>query len=184
MFLNSRFLNPYSPREYRFSNSIELIRGMSLIGSGGSDQSVGRFSLSPRGAGIISHFDAPSNPPGRGAWSIVERCMRATGISAAVAHGILMHSSVIVRDVYIHGFSGNGIQINADVNRTPPTDGNHWQIQNCFVSACMDGLHVEGGDSSAGSRLPWIVEITEDGGLMMPVFTATPTSPAGPITTP
>ena len=61
------FTLQFGPREYKFSGSIELIRGMSLVGSGGAGWYGGTTLIFPPGVhGIVCYFvdSAPSATPG------------------------------------------------------------------------------------------------------------------------
>src|SRR6266536_5581664 len=88
----------FGPREYSFFGSIELIRGMSLVGSGGAGRFAGTILTFPPGVhGIICHrtTTAPAATPGLGDWSIVERVQilaQAGSASTPQSHGVLMHA--------------------------------------------------------------------------------------------
>lgn len=150
------FTLQFGSREYIFSGSIELIRGMSIIGSGGADAaSVFKF---PAGVhGIICHRKT-TTPPGFGGGladqSIVDRVKIVGGGSlTATAHGILMYARMTLTNTYITRFSGDGIHVEASVDANPPTNANNWQIQNCRVDDCNNGLFVKGSDANAGCAI-------------------------------
>lgn len=148
----------FGPREYQCSGSIELIRGMSLVGSGAAVEAAGTILKFPAGMhGIICHVDttAPIATPGLGRWSIVERVQiqAEAGSASTQTHGVLMHAGMTLRDVFIRDFAGDGIHIQGDHTATPPTNANHWQIQNCRVNSCDNGLFVQGPDTNAGCAI-------------------------------
>lgn len=67
------------------------------------------------------------------------------------AHGILIEASSHLAGVSVYGFQGDGIRIDADVHRTPPTNANQWRIDGGTASQNAGvGLFVRGGDSNAG----------------------------------
>jgi hypothetical protein len=76
------------------------------------------------------------------------------GTPNPAAHGILMESSSHLAGVFVNGFEGDGIRIDADVNRTPPSNANQWRIDGGMASSNAGvGLFVRGGDSNAGVAL-------------------------------
>jgi hypothetical protein len=173
----------FGPRQYTFSGSIDLIRGMSLVGSGSAGSIAGtQLIFTGTVDGIIGHAlgTAPTGMPGGGSWSILERlyiagpgrppswsanapkaagnivmptiyngfvytCVSTSGstgerqprwpttVGATVrdgsvrwrcqqaVHGVTMHTRMMLRDVYIIAFSGDGIHIDASHGYTPPT---------------------------------------------------------------
>jgi len=115
------------PREYYFSDSIQLIRGMSLIGSGGTDELEGTVLIFPPGKhGIVCNDSttSPSNTLGTASGSLVER-LRIWGGNygsapdQTVSHGILVKDTIVIRDCAIQYFSGDGIHIEAYTGTTP-----------------------------------------------------------------
>ncbi len=109
----------FGPREYYFSDSIQLIRGMSLIGSGGAGSLAGSVLRFDVGHHVIICNDlqtAPSDTLGRATASIIER-LRIEGEydpnDRRISHGILAKTKITVRDCAIDGFSGDGIHIDA-----------------------------------------------------------------------
>lgn len=145
----------FGPREYQFSNSIHLIRKMSITGSGGATS--GTVFKFPAGMhGIISHrpTTAPAQTPGAGDNSLIERIIiKGGGENAVQAHGVIMHARTILRDVQITLFSGNGLHIEGNLGAPQPTETSLWQIQNCSVDSCQDGLYVHGPDANAGCAI-------------------------------
>jgi hypothetical protein len=62
----------FMAKEYNFKDSIDVVRGMHLVGSGGSNFPSGTRLLFPYGVdGIIIHSVINLNPPGRSATDIV-----------------------------------------------------------------------------------------------------------------
>jgi hypothetical protein len=67
------------------------------------------------------------------------------------SHGILMEATSHLAGVLISGFDGDGIHIDADVTRTPPTNANQWRIDGgAAIGNNGVGLFVRGGDANAG----------------------------------
>jgi hypothetical protein len=147
----------FGPREYTFSNSVHLVRGMTLVGSGGATSYNGtilRFPPDKHGIVCDRPTTAPPNAPGAGDNLVVERVvLKGQGRSAAnapPAHGVVMNASTILRDVYVGGFSGNGIHIVATL---PHASASLWQVQNCTVAFCEHGLFADGADANAGCAI-------------------------------
>jgi hypothetical protein len=147
----------FEPTDYDFSDSIPIIRGMSIVGSGGSFYSSGTVFRFPAGKhGIVVHSvaSAPLATPGDGFGSIIERvCIQGTRAAGDLpdAHGVVMNARAVLRDVYVDGFAGDGIHIEASL---PQQNASVWQIQNCTVANCgRHGLHVTGSDVSAGCAI-------------------------------
>jgi hypothetical protein len=119
----------FGPREYKFSDSIQLIRGMSLIGSGGSKEFAGTILSFPVGKHGIICTDlqtAPSDMLGQGSRSIIERFRIQGGYQIdrpdsdrTISHGIEVDDASTIRDCYIAGFTGNGIYVRAYTHTTP-----------------------------------------------------------------
>jgi hypothetical protein len=165
----------FGPQTYTFSQSLHLVRGMSLIGSGEAGWLVGTrlvFNLDADGkqqTGIFcdSPQTAPEAYPGFGAWSIVER-MGIFPQSASrgapngpvpnineEAHGVFMCDRMKLRDVYISGFEGDGVHIQAfHENPNRPSNANGWQLENCRIDNCgRHGVYVIGSDANAGCAI-------------------------------
>jgi hypothetical protein len=76
------------------------------------------------------------------------------GAPNSAAHGVLMEASSHLAGIFVYGFEGDGIHIEADTNRTPPTNANQWRIDGGSASTNSGvGLFVRGGDSNAGVAL-------------------------------
>jgi hypothetical protein len=154
------FTLSFGPRTYRFTGSIQLIRGMNLSGSGGMTENAGTIlQFGPNTDGIVANrlTTAPSETPGEGDWSNVEFLQvlgpgkTATGVAS---HGIRLYCRVALRSVMVNGFSGDGIHIEASVGGNPPTNANNWIIQDSRVVSCGgNGLYISGGDTNAGYAL-------------------------------
>jgi hypothetical protein len=129
---NRGFTLFFRSREYRFSRTIRLIRGMSLVGSGAGKNLSGTLLRFPRGiTGIVCEYPNPDTSPDRGDYSIVERLYMLGDPSsgadpgppdpcgAAGSHGIVLHAAAILRDVAIELFGGDGIHRCASRGFTP-----------------------------------------------------------------
>src|SRR5262249_54654758 len=89
---------------------------------------------------------------GAGDDSVVERVVlkgQGSTANAPPAHGVVMNASTILRDVYVSGFSGNGIHIVASL----PASASHWQVQNRRVADCEHGLFADGDDANVGCAI-------------------------------
>lgn len=149
----------FGRNEYSFLDSIHLVRGMSLVGSGGAGWYAGSILRFPKGKhGIICEHAIPSSNPANeipgGDWSIIERLHieggGGTPSDSPVAHGVIMNARMTIRDCYITQFSGDGIHSEAT---GPKTNANVWQIQNCRVDGCENGLFLDPADTNAGCAI-------------------------------
>ena len=105
----------FRPRDYNFSSTIHLIRGMSLVGSGAAPNTGATRLIFPPGvSGIICEFPPTDVSPDDGAGSIIER-LQIIGDSRTdtIAHGVIMNARAVLRDIGILFFSGDGIHIRA-----------------------------------------------------------------------
>ena len=152
----------FEPIVYEFSGQIELVRGMSLVGSGGSFHSNGTVFQFPQGvSGIVVRaelYGGAAMPPDSGFGSVIERiCVQGTRSAAdqAIAHGVVMNNRAVMRDVYVDGFAGDGIHIDATLHEESEVrSASGWLIQNCTVANCgQNGLFVKGADANAGCAI-------------------------------
>lgn len=164
----------FGPTTYQFSGPIHLVRGMSIIGSGGAEFNQGttlifNLNLDSNGnpiptSGIICDrpTTAPPSTPGRGDGSLIERVAlvgffdpNALGNPyQGTVHGIVMYARANVRDARITQFHGDGVHIEADVHLPTQTNANGWQLTNVRIDLCGgNGVFVKGGDTNAGCAL-------------------------------
>jgi hypothetical protein len=159
----------FRPRDYNFSHSIHLKRGMSLVGSGAAPNTGATRLIFPAGvSGIICEFPPTGDSPNDGAGSIIER-LQIIGDSRTntIAHGVVMNARAILRDIAILFFSGDGIHIKASHGFTPKSGSNLWQIYNCDVEQCKgNGLYVHGDDSNAGCAIALSCEDNSGWGIL------------------
>lgn len=65
-----------------------------------------------------------------------------------------MYAMMALRDVYIEGFGGDGIHIQAGDSERLGTNADAWQIYNCRVELCSgNGLLLQGSDANAGCAI-------------------------------
>ena len=66
-------------------------------------------------------------------------------------HGIHGRTRLLIEDVRIYNYAGDGIHIVADT-QTPAVIGNanNWRINRVSIENCRDGVHVAGGDTNGG----------------------------------
>ncbi len=153
------FTIQFQPRTYYFSKSIQLVRGMSLVGSGGAGFHAGTiFVFEPGTVGLICERPGTvaTNDFQRGEWSIIERVRLQAKIrknrkpTDKQAHGVLMNGFMTIRDCYINGFEGDGIHM---AGGSPRYVSDNWQASNVVISNCENGIFTETGDSSAGCAI-------------------------------
>ncbi|MBV9688449.1 MAG: hypothetical protein JO202_01940 [Ktedonobacteraceae bacterium] len=164
----------FGPTTYHFSGPIHLVRGMSIIGSGGTELGTGtvfKFDLSLDSSGnptptsgIICDAPktAPSSTPGRGDGSLIERIALAgffdpnasSNPYRGTVHGILMYSRAKVRDVHITQFHGDGVHVEGSVTSPAQTNANGWQLESVRIDLCGgNGVFAQGGDTNAGCAI-------------------------------
>lgn len=149
---------------YRVSQTIQLKRSVHLWGDGSGLPSTSTATLL-FGAGvtgfIIHRFNTigagiESPPTTAGDASIISG-LRLIGTAGAAdafgGHGIWLRARAIVRDIYVQGFVGKGIQVVATAGGGPSVEGNAnnfvidvGRVQNCG----SDGLFIDGADVNAG----------------------------------
>jgi hypothetical protein len=89
--------------------------------------------------------------------------------SAAVTQDILnsgvrLRSRAIVRNVWVAGFPGCGILVNADALAGGEAAGNAngWQVRDCRIQTCLhSAMYIQGGDVNAGMAMN--IDIAECG---------------------
>ena len=145
----------FGARVYRFASTLDIDRSVVLQGMGNPGwfgATVLEFDADV--SGMIVHFlgTSPNDSRGRGSWSILrDLVVRSAGTLGGVADGITLWDRATLENVYVTGFSGIGVRIDADVNRTPPTNANTWRIENVTIDGCgSHGLYLDGGDTNAG----------------------------------
>lgn len=147
--------------QYKCSQTIHLKRQVYLRGfgsgiAGGSSTEI----VFPAGVpGLVAHNYVTSASgieqasTGRADGSIIEGLMFKGG-GGAQAHGIWLRTRATLRDVQVHTFSGNGLQVlAASGSGDPETEGN---ANNFIVDCCAfrlnggHGMYVDGPDANAG----------------------------------
>ena len=111
-----------------------------------------------------------SNLAGRSDGSMIESIyLEASGKSIVDCHGILMIGSLVLRDVTISGFSGDGVHISATLANKNARDygsASGWLMENCNIFDCWNGVYVkEGGDNSAGTAIRILVSNNTEWGI-------------------
>lgn len=147
------------PKTYTFESTVDIDREIVLEGAGGPgwfSPSVMLFAAGIDGIVVHSPGTSPANPDPlrRGSWSVIRnlsvQSQGGAGATPAV-HGIILKGRAAIEDVYVKGFSGNGIRIEASVADMPPTNANNWRIDTVRIDNCgSHGLYVSGSDTNAG----------------------------------
>lgn len=142
------------PRGTLFLNgTLTLTSSVHLIGHGAGQQGGNwatklKFPANTTGVTVIASATGP-NQNGAGASIIEGTFFEGGGGTLGSAHGLDMQARVKLRDVVFSGFSGNGVNIVADMaNRK---NANCWLIDSAsLLSNGMHGLYLQGGDTNAG----------------------------------
>lgn len=141
------------PGHYRFHASLHIARGMVLVGASGAGRDSGTvLTFDPGVDGIVVDRSTTSADGGAGDWTVIRNlAVTATG-QAGKAHGITLHARARIENVYVRGFSGNGIEIAAWARGNGAnTNANNWSMENVFVEGNGGhGFHAIGADANAG----------------------------------
>lgn len=136
---------------YRLSETLHIKRGMILQGVSGNGRYGGSVLLfDDNVTGIVIDHTNTSSDGGKGDWSVIrDLVVKAADNTGSGAHGIQMHARAKIENVYVRGFSGNGIHINTVPS--PVTNANNWVIESTMVENNKGhGLYVNGANSNAG----------------------------------
>lgn len=77
--------------------------------------------------------------------------LRGQGGTTRSKHGIVALSRFIADNVNVHGFAGNGVEINS--TGLTGLNVNYWRMYNGRISGCQHGIHARGGDVNGGSAI-------------------------------
>ena len=159
-------LVPGTAGGYFLGATLEFNRIVRLIGSGSGIDNTPRATLLSWPAnttGIIVHdrdtTGATTGTAGAGKGSVI-RGLRLESAGGSIAnitddtrgHGIWPRGTVVIEDVWINQFPGNGLYVHARTGSDPATKGN---ANRCRVIGLrstnnhLDGIHVEGDDANA-----------------------------------
>lgn len=135
---------------YNFARTAKITRQMVIEGVTGKDSYYGTRFVFPAGVtGLL--VAGTADPLGSGVHSIV-RNVRLSGGGGATAHGILINRTCRIEHLFVQGFSGNGICIQADV--AAGTNANGWFIQDVTSQENGGhGLYVQGPDTNSGTAI-------------------------------
>jgi hypothetical protein len=146
--------------------AIEVNRTVTLkgCGGGGPGSMPGRTNLfiAPGLGGI--RFNNAGYPLGSGGSQsglraatgsrVEDLCLQGnneTTLNSAYrnAHGIEANTTVSIRDVTVHAFSGHGIYLHGNPGDTPPAGCDFASVVNCWVVYNLgDGCHIDGHDAN------------------------------------
>lgn len=137
------------PGVYACRSTLRIRKTQALVGvpSGGGWYLQTRLYFMDGVPGIVVEDDPKT---GGAQWARIENLsIHMYYKKVAGADGITLNARALVRNCWVDGFSRHGILIQA---QTPKNSANVWRVDDVEVGGCGgDGLHVEGGDSNAGS---------------------------------
>lgn len=150
----------YVPRGvYRLDKPLHLLRGTRLTGDG-PESSVLRCQ------GIVTHNHLTARDEGLegacGGMASIENLGVYYGGGEAVVHGIDMRAGIVVRDVVIEGFSGNGVNIDT---RDDLRNANRFRLDRVIARKNEHGIYIIGDDSNAGTTINCDVRTNRGWGL-------------------
>lgn len=141
------------PGRYHFSAPLHISRGMVLEGGSGAGRNAGTLLIFDPGVdGIIVDRTTTSEDGGAGDWTVIRDLAVMASNPAGSANGITLHARARLENLYVRGFGGNGIEINAQARgRGANTNANNWSMENVFVEQNGgNGFHAIGADANAG----------------------------------
>ena len=143
--------------KYYLSSTIVLTNQVQLYGdTSGYGYTLGPTLIFPAGkTGIYAHTTTGAGNY-TGAGSIIQglSLQGTAGTADAIGgHGIHSQTTILVRNVFIKSFVGNGINITADTAGSGYGYGNAngWSIKDVTVQDCYNGVYITGGDANAGN---------------------------------
>jgi hypothetical protein len=144
------------PGRYHFSAPLHISRGMVLEGASGAGRNAGTLLIFDPGVdGVIVDRSTTSEDGGAGDWTVIRDLGVLASQPAGAANGITLHARARIENVYVRGFGGNGIEINAQARgRGANTNANNWSMENVFVEQNGgNGFHAVGADVNAGTAV-------------------------------
>lgn len=150
----------FPPGNYHFSGPIRIRKAVRLEGSSAATRAnyntIFTFPLNSQGL-VLDSFDTDNlsylsyaNRQSTGAGTRIEGIyFRGSNDALNNAHGVLIRAFVVMRDVHVSGFGGNGIYIKADLAENHGGQASNSQLYDCgAVGNGRSGLVIEGGDAN------------------------------------
>lgn len=158
--------------KYIVNSTLDLKKTVRLYGeNSGLQPGIGSELKFPAGkTGItVNHFNTLAGgteavPTTSAAGTILEG-LRLVGGGGATAHGIWLRARALVKNVYVEGFSGNGIHVRAAAGFGGDLEGNanNFRVEGgSSVSNTGHGIFVQGADANSGIVSAW--DSTSNGG--------------------
>lgn len=154
---------------FNFAETWQVKRRLHITGEGGGQDGSEATTLNfaANKSGIVFHRNNTDFQSGSYVIVAQDNTKRADGsiiegvhIKGSGAdtdkHGVWLKCRTTVREVRISGFGGNGFNVVATSGETDPLlkgNANNWRIDNCRVTACKNGIYVDGADVNAGIAL-------------------------------
>lgn len=139
---------------YDFAQRIEIVRAVQLRGAGHRNTTI-RFIGAEAGIRIRFRGNCPDwHAKGYGAWSMISDLgLLGDGPKGNGQDGLWVEARVDVRNVHVANFSGHGVRVDADINRTPEQGGPSGASACSFLSVRStgnqgNGWHFRGGDAN------------------------------------
>lgn len=134
---------------YTFLNKMVVSRGMLIRGQGPLNTAL-RFQNTD-GVHVCYRGACPGpNSEGHGSWSeISDLTIRYSG-SASAKNGVLVEAGgTTMQSVHVENFTGIGIRVDADTERTPPAASNLNYFERVRSTGNLGhGWHFKGGDAN------------------------------------
>jgi len=154
----------FPPGTYRCSQTIQLKKSVKLYGdsSGLPYNSMAMLKFDAGISGIVVHRyntinDTKQSPTTTGADSSIIEGLNIVGQYGTAdvigGHGIWLRARAVLKNVYVSGFVGHGIQILASSGGSNYFEGNanNWVIDSGRVQNCGGwGVYIDGADVNAG----------------------------------
>lgn len=137
--------------QYDLSDTIVIEQSVRISGeSTGPNHPCTLLKFPPSVPGIYVGGDVYThNDNGNG--TILEFIELDGHYGADTAHGIWLEVDTSIRDVVVRRFGGDCIHVSADVNRTPASNANLFDVRDSDMINCAGwGMWIDGGDTNAG----------------------------------
>lgn len=158
--------------KYLVNSTIDLKKTVRLYGeNSGLQPGIGTELKFPAGVDgiVVNHYntlaeDTEAVPTTSAAGTVIDG-LRIIGGGGATAHGVWLRARALVKNVYVEGFSGNGVHIPVTAGAGGINEGNanNFRLEGgSCVSNTGHGVFVDGADANAGWVAAW--DCTSNGG--------------------
>lgn len=152
------------PGAYRLGGDLRIDRPIIFAGAGqGGDNPATRLYFDD-GFGIVVDGPGTSSDGGRADWTTIrDMGLTSAGQTVAGVHGIHAKVRVLIDNVLVDSFSGDGILIDGTLRVSDSQTANCWSVARSRLwGNGGNGLHITGEDGNCGNA--WAVDCTSNEG--------------------